>query len=212
MSKNFSRSVAIGTMLIASQFLSSSSIATFAKVNVQQKVVGQESEKPSISDENINGKTFYVSRVVINAKPDIVWQILTDYRHAVQVFPLLKKCEVIENHGSTKIAKHEIAPSGIPDTFEYVLEMHETAPKMVEWHRLSGDFKEVEGSWKLDPIDNGAHTLVTYSSHVTGGFLMPQIIIKHQSHIDMPNTVTALKKHAENTTQIASRTEQTKIQ
>ncbi len=111
-----------------------------------------------------------------------------------------------------KIARHEIAPSGIPDTFEYILEVHETAPKLMEWRRLSGDFKEVDGSWKLEPANGGSYTLVTYASHVTGGFLMPQMIIRRQSHIDMPNTLAALKKHAESSTQIASRSEQIKIQ
>ena len=162
-------------------------------------------EKPSSSEETINGKCFCVSRILIKARPDQVWKILTDYKHAVQVFPLLKKCEVLEDRGTTKISRHEIAPSGIPDTFEYILEVHETAPKSMEWHRISGDFKEVDGSWKLEPVNLGHHTLVTYASHVNGGFFMPQILIKHQSHIDMPNTLLALKKHTEQTIEIASR-------
>jgi len=216
MSKKFSKSATIGALLIVGQIFSTANpcfiSSALAKNNSQQASLDQENEKPSITDETINGKTYYVTSTIVKAKPEQVWQILTDYRHAVNVFPLLKKCEVLENHGSTKIAKHEIAPSGIPDTFEYILEVHETAPKLMEWRRISGDFKEVEGSWKLEPANNGKYTTVTYSSHVTGGFLMPQMIIKRQSHIDMPSTLLSLKKHAESTTQIASRAEQTKIQ
>jgi ribosome-associated toxin RatA of RatAB toxin-antitoxin module len=215
-SKKFSKSATIGALLIVGQIFSPANLPftspALAKRNTQQLVLDQENEKPGITDETINGKTYCVTRTLVKAKPDQVWQILTDYRHAVNIFPLLKKCEVLENHGSTKIAKHEIAPSGIPDTFEYILEVHETAPKLMEWRRISGDFKEVEGSWKLEPANNGKYTEVTYSSHVTGGFLMPQMIIKHQAHIDMPDTLLALKKHAESTTQIASRAEQIKIQ
>lgn len=210
MAKKFSRAAIIGVLLIAGHGTNISSAC--AKVESQQSVSSFSNEKPSIADETINGKTYYVSRALVKAKPEQVWQILTDYNHAVDVFPLLKKCELIENHGSSKIAKHEIAPSGIPDTFEYILEVHETAPRMVEWKRISGDFKEVEGFWKLEPANNGKYTMVTYSSHVTGGFLMPQMIIKRQSHIDMPNTLLSLKKHAESTTQIASRSQQPKIQ
>lgn len=215
-SKKFSKSATIGVLLIVGQVVSTANLGlispALAKSSPQQISLDQENEKPSITDETINGKIYCVTSTIVKAKPEQVWQILTDYRHAVNVFPLLKKCEVLENHGSTKIAKHEIAPSGIPDTFEYILELHETAPKLVEWRRISGDFKEVDGSWKLEPANSGKYTLVTYSSHVTGGFLMPQMIIKRQSHIDMPNTLLALKKHAESTTQIASRAEQTKIQ
>lgn len=93
----------------------------------------------------------------------------------------------------------------MPDTFEYVLEIKESAPKSLEWRRISGDFKEVDGSWKLEPVNLGNYTMVTYASHVTGGFFMPQMLIKRQSHIDMPDTLLALKKHTEHTIEIASR-------
>ncbi len=215
-SKKFSKSATIGALLIIGQVFVPANLCfisgALAKCDSQQTSLNLENGKPSINDETINGKSYSVSRTIIKAKPEQVWQVLTDYRHAVNIFPLLKKCEVLENRGSTKIAKHEIAPSGIPDTFEYILEVHETAPKLVEWHRISGDFKEVDGSWKLEPMNNGNFTLVTYASHVTGGFLMPQMIIRRQSHIDMPSTLLALKKHAEDNTKIASRAEQTKIQ
>ena len=136
MSKKFSGSAVIASAIIIGQLLSNSNIGALAKSPVQKVVASQESETPTISDETINGKTYYVTRALVKAKPDMVWQILTDYHHAVQVFPLLKKCELIEDHGSTKVTKHEIAPSGIPDTFEYTLEVKEIAPKLMEWRRI----------------------------------------------------------------------------
>src|SRR5271163_16203 len=114
MSKKFSKSATIGALLIVGQIFSTANpcfiSSALAKNNSQQASLDQENEKPSITDETINGKTYYVTSTIVKAKPEQVWQILTDYRHAVNVFPLLKKCEVLENHGSTKIAKHEIAP------------------------------------------------------------------------------------------------------
>ncbi len=202
----FSKSLLIGTLVIVAQ-IGSTSISGFnsAQAKCSQPNIAVVSDKPTLSEETINGKCYVVSQVLVNAKPEQVWQVLTDYRHASQIFPLLKKCEVIQDHGSTKITKHEIAPSGIPDTFEYILEVRETAPKSMEWKRISGDFKEVDGSWKLEPANLGKCTLVTYASHVTGGFLMPQMIIKRQARIDMPSTLLALKKHTEGAVQIASR-------
>jgi hypothetical protein len=39
--------------------------------------------------------------------------------------------------------------------------------------------------------------MVTYGSYVDGGIFMPQVLIRHQFHIDMPNALLALKNQAE---------------
>ncbi len=85
------------------------------------------------------------------------------------------------------------------------MEVHESAPRSMEWHRLKGDFKEVEGFWKLEPTEYGRHTMVTYGSYVNGGFLMPQILIRRQFHKDMPEALAALKNKAEFDNRIAAR-------
>jgi ribosome-associated toxin RatA of RatAB toxin-antitoxin module len=199
------------TLVAASLILVSNSLsfqtvsAAPAKASIAEPQIASMSDgQPTICDEVINGKTFCVSRIIVKANLEKVWHVLTDYKHAVQVFPLLKKCEMLESHGNTRISKHEIAPTGLPETYEYILEIHETAPTSMEWHRLSGDFKDVDGSWKLEPINSGKETLVTYASHVTGGFFMPQILIRRQAHIDMPKTLAALKKHTEHSIEIAA--------
>jgi len=205
-SQMFSKCLVISALTLGSQIFNwqvPANNAALAKCQTAQSAdIG--AEKPKVTDETIDGKPYCVSRLIVKARPDRVWQVLTDYRHAINVFPLLKKCEVTQDHGATKIVRHEIAPSGIPDTYEYLLEIRETAPKLVEWHRLSGDFKNVDGFWKLEPVNVGAYTQVTYASHVTGGFFEPQILIRRQSHIDMPGTILALKKRSESAVQIAS--------
>ncbi|HEY9775621.1 MAG TPA: SRPBCC family protein [Planktothrix sp.] len=155
-----------------------------------------ENEVPVV-EENVDGKTFSVSRTIVHAHPEAVWQVLTDYSGAPAVFPMLKKCQVLEDHGTTKVVKHRVAPSGLVGQFEYTVEIKETPCKSMEWHRVAGDFKEVDGYWKLEPLDGGRNTLVTYSSHVNGGMFMPAMLIKRQSRIDMPNVMASLRHQAE---------------
>ncbi len=158
-----------------------------------------------ITDEIQGQKTFQVSRMIVKAKAEQVYRLLTDYENAPNVFPHLLKCHVIEDHGSVKVVQHRIHPSGPFGTYEYILQLKETPSKSLEWHRISGDFKEVDGFWKLEPIEGGRSTMVTYSSHINGGFFIPQAMIKRQVHQDMPEVMTALKTQAETGTQIAGR-------
>ena len=159
----------------------------------------------AVVEEEINGKTFSVAKTTIKASPAAVWQVLTDYGNASRVFPQVRRSQVVEDRGSSKLLKHKVAPSGLPGTYEYVVEVKECPLKSLEWHRKSGSFKEVDGFWKLESIDGGHSTLVTYSAHVEGGLFMPQGLVRHQFTVDMPQVMSALKSQAENVTQIAGR-------
>ncbi|MFN8550986.1 MAG: SRPBCC family protein [Candidatus Obscuribacterales bacterium] len=163
-----------------------------------------DSGAQKVTEEVINGKTFCVIKESIKAKPEAVWQILTDYNNASRVFPQLKKCHVVADHGTTKVLKHTVAPSGMPGTYEYIIELKEIAPRALEWHRMSGAFKEVDGFWKLEPLEGGHSTLVTYSAYVNGGFFLPQPLVRRQCKVDMPQIMSTLRNEAESI-QIANR-------
>jgi ribosome-associated toxin RatA of RatAB toxin-antitoxin module len=187
-------------------------LLTVAAPSVVLPVFAHAEAQTPVTEEEIAGKPFCVSRQVIHARPEQVWQVLTDYANAPRVFPMMKKCDVIEDHGSNKVVRHEVVPSGPCGSFEYILALKESAPKALEWHRIKGDFKEVDGFWKLEPLDNGHSTLVTYSSHVNGGLFIPQILIKRQCKTDMPIVMSCLKKQAETGAKIAERPGSTRSQ
>ncbi len=172
--------------------------------NLVQPVLAASEDVALVTDEQISGKNFCVSRQLIHARPDQVWQVLSDYSNAPRVFPMMKKCQVLEDHGQRKLVRHSVTPSGPFGTFEYIVEIKEQAPKSMEWHRKSGDFREVDGFWKLEPMDGGRSTLVTYSSHVLGGFLTPPVVIRRQVHADMPQVMACLKHQAESNSEIAA--------
>lgn len=163
-------------------------------------VQSQQAHEPisaEVVEEKIGDKVYQTSKVKVHAKPEHVWRILTDYDNAQFVFPCVKKCKLVKEKGASKIVEHQIKPSGFPGTFSYVLEIKETPHHMQEWHRLSGDFRDVDGFWRLDPADEGNSTVVTYASYVNGGLFLPQPLIKRQVRMDVPAVMTALKNHAE---------------
>jgi ribosome-associated toxin RatA of RatAB toxin-antitoxin module len=168
-----------------------------------------EQDSISIVEETIGDRPYEISKVLVKARPEQVWQIITDYAGAPNIFATLKKCQVMVDHGSTKIVRYQMKPTGLMTCFEYDLEVKEQPHRMIEWKRVSGDFKDVEGYWKLEPVDCGRSTVVTYASHVNGGIFMPQVLIRRQSHIDLPQVMTALKSHSERTMNIAHSTHQT---
>lgn len=199
-----SRKKAVVALSLAASVLSSSALISLFSGSVQPAFARGSD---SVTEELINGKTYCVSKVAVKASPDKVWQVLTDYDNADKVFPQLRKSKLMQDHGHSKVVKHVMAPTGLPGTYEYQVAVKESAPHSLEWHRVSGAFKQVDGHWKLEPLDGGHTTLVTYASYVDGGFLIPQALIRRQCRIDMPNVMSTLKTQAEgsHSVQIAGR-------
>jgi len=175
----------------------SSSLSSPVLLATGNSAAQAKSHHENLSEEMIHGKTYTVARVSIKSSPEKVFQILADYDNAPKVFPQLKKSKLIQDHGTSKIVKHVLAPSGVPGTYEYTVEVKESAPHSLEWHRISGAFKQVDGYWKLEPLDGGHTTLVTYASYVDGGLFLPQALVRRQCRIDMPGVMATLKAQAE---------------
>ncbi len=160
---------------------------------------------PEVSRAVINGEEYSVCRMVVHASPDTIWSIIADYSNLHRVFKQMKKATVLENKGKVKLVKHTVAPSGPVGTYSYVVRVKESAPHKMEWKRVSGAFKDVKGFWKLEPLDGGRTTRVTYASHVDGGFLIPKALVKRQCRIDMPIVVSNLRSKAESQIRIAGK-------
>ncbi len=182
-------------------FISLTAIVSLASA----PVLADNASSPSLGEEQIADKCYQTGKIRVQAKPEAVWKVLTDYTQQTKVFKRLRKCQVVADKGTTKVLYQEVHPSGQPATFEYKLEMKEKEQfRCLEWHRVAGDFKEMHGFWKLEPTDGGRATNVYYASYVNGGFFIPQGLIKRQFRIDTPAVLSALKETAEGATQIAS--------
>lgn len=165
--------------------------------------------EPQVSRAVIDGQEYSICRMIVHASPEKVWNIIADYDNLHKVFKQMKKATVIKNNGRVKLVKHVVTPSGPVGTYSYVVQVKETAPKRMEWKRVSGAFKDVQGFWKLEPLDGGRTTRVTYASHVDGGFLVPSALVNRQCRIDMPIVVGNLRNKAESELQIAGKPQST---
>lgn len=174
--------------------------AEIPEVVAPPPVVAEPSTAIEHFEEKKGKNTFLVARTTIKASPEDVFEILTDYSKVDAIFDNLTRCEVVEDLGSAKRVAFTAKSLGGLWKFDYVLELKETAPFLIEWHRVSGAFKVNEGYWKLEPVQGGKYTQVTYSKFVDGGLLLPQKLVQKELKAVAPavlkNLRTAAEKHS----------------
>jgi ribosome-associated toxin RatA of RatAB toxin-antitoxin module len=124
-----------------------------------------------------------------------VWAVLTDYNGAASIFSNLSKSKLVSSSGPVKLVAFTTKANVLK--FDYTLEVTEKDQELIEWKRSSGAFQANDGYWKLEPLDNGRATLVSYAKHVDGGFFYPQPLVKKLVRESIPAIFSDLKAAAE---------------
>ena len=134
--------------------------------------------------------------VRIPAAPDAIWRIVTDCREALAFVPGLRHCRLVEGaaDGSWQDVEHEVRYSWLLPTVRYVFRADYDRPRRINFHRISGDLKEEEGTWLFTPTADGGGTVVEYEVYVDPGFWIPQALVAPTLRRDSRTVLTALRE------------------
>ncbi len=193
--KNGSGAGLLSVLVILSFISTAPAYAERMKPDNTVSQVSMISPRPqaTIAQQKVGNKSYQVAQVVINSKPDVVWDALTQYDRADEIYSNLKRLQIISDNGPQKTISFTVASMGGLWKYDYVLNISELkALKRIEWTRHSGAFKANEGYWQLTPVD-GDRTLVTYAKHIDGGMLLPQVMVNSELRKIMPEVLNNLR-------------------
>jgi len=151
-----------------------------------------------IIKESGPGERFkYVSAgVLINAPPEKVWDIITDYERYPEFVPDCEKAEVepgdAENTVHTKFTvavKFSILKFRVWYTLRQV---HQKSRWRIDWNLKEGELAQNVGAWELIPLEEGKLTAAFYSLYSdlrSVGFLV-KWLFKEQPVMELAITST----------------------
>ena len=132
--------------------------------------------------------------IVINAPPDKVFDVITDYEKYGQFLSEVKKVSASDRQGNQVTLNYEI---DLVKTIRYSIRVTEERPKKMSWTFIKGEvMKDNKGSWVLEPEGEGK-TRATYTVEVAVGPLVPKAIINGLVDQSLPKMMDAFKRRAE---------------
>jgi len=119
---------------------------------------------PSVQRDSLrNGRTVvtgsqgeYVARVLINASPESVWQVLTDYNNLDKFIPNMSSSRVLEDYGSSKVIEQVDSRQVflVPIISRTKLAIQETDRERIDFRLIDGDLSQMEGNWTIEPVSS----------------------------------------------------------
>jgi uncharacterized protein YndB with AHSA1/START domain len=139
--------------------------------------------------------------VIIHAPPEAVWKVITDCEDAPQFMPGMKSCRRLEaaTDGSWENIEREFKYSWVMPAAHDIVRTEYHRPVRIDFQRLSGTFKDEQGSWLLEPANDGTGTLLEYRFFIDLGFWVPHSIVQHSLRNELPAAMKAVRERAEGT-------------
>jgi uncharacterized protein YndB with AHSA1/START domain len=137
--------------------------------------------------------------VLIKAKPEAIWAAITDCREALRFVPGLRLCRRIDGAPDGRWAdiEQEINYSWYLPTVHNVLRADCDPPRRIDFHRVSGDLEQEEGTWLLTPTAGGSATVVEYEMYLDPGFWAPRWLVNRTLRKDVPGALAGLRERLE---------------
>jgi len=121
------------------------------------------------SVENSAGVPGVRALFVVTASRQKIWHTLRDYDNFSRIFDGLDKLQVLEENQSG--AHVEFWIDAVLKNLHYVLyRKYSVEGVRIDWSRVSGDLKTIQGSWHIKETTTPNKKLIIYESYVDIGY------------------------------------------
>jgi ribosome-associated toxin RatA of RatAB toxin-antitoxin module len=131
--------------------------------------------------------------ILIDSPAQPIWSVLTDCNHTPEFIPKLKSCRILQPGENTRITEQQVKISTFLPRVTYVIQSDYQKFRRIDFKKVSGDLKALEGSWVLEEIGDGRYTILVYSVFLDPGFFIPQGMVQRTLQNDLPNILLAVR-------------------
>lgn len=157
-----------------------------AKLDKGQVIIGTQN-KP-------NGRRWVTAKIRIAAQPHVVWNAVHEERKSD---PDLAYSKIVEEGKNEQTLEQKFQLLPVVGTSVCLIKSSEVPNKRIDYYLLKSDrFKAVEGSWILQPTEDGG-TILELASYIDIGMPAPRSIIENIAGKKLERRVSNVRRVAE---------------
>ena len=132
------------------------------------------------------------SKIVFNAEPQDVFEVLTDYESYPEFIPEIGSAKIIEEGAGYVVADFTLHAG---KTINYVLRFEPRPFDKITWTYVRGDMRDNHGSWTLKPVRGGTEGLYVVTMDL--GRLVPKFLLTALAGVGLPSILKHFKERVE---------------
>lgn len=168
------------------------------KVLEQGEVVLLVDVNQKVSKKDRGNPDFYpTGAILIDAPVEGVWNLVNDKEAAPDYVQSLIRCRIVGKGSAHMMVEQEMKMNGFPGTFTYIVKHVMRPLERVDFERVSGDLRDIRGSWQFIPVEENTKTLLIYALHVDPGRFIPQGLVRKGMAKNLPKALLGIKAQVE---------------
>ncbi len=106
----------------------------------------------------------YQAKILISARPDTVWAVLTDYNNFSRFLPNIVSSQLLSVNGNTKVVEQIAVRSvlGVSVRSRLRTESRENGRSQIDFRLVGGDLKTLQGFWKIESVPGSNQVLLIH--------------------------------------------------
>lgn len=152
--------------------------ADWSRLSQGQVVVREQAPKNAVPSVE--------AKILVARPPEKVWRVVSDPVKLMQEERKVKKVKVLSQSGNKQQVEFNVLMTRLLPSFNYILLQELSPPSLLTFRRLSGSFKDIQGSWRLTPVEGGQKTILTYTLKLDPGPLVPKSMLLNAVKSDLP--------------------------
>jgi len=113
----------------------------------------------------------------VDVSPDALLEVLWSPANIGRLFPDIKEARVIGGEGDSLDIQYRV--DAVVREVGYVLRRScDREERTITWREIGGDLRRVRGGWRIELLDDGRASLVTYRAFVSVAMFVPTALIR----------------------------------
>ncbi|OYX06095.1 MAG: cyclase [Caulobacter vibrioides] len=144
------------------------------------------------------GRGVVRASIEIAAPPSVVFRVILDCDRAARMSPGVKRCKVIaRDPDGSEIREHTVKWGFFLPAMQSRARVTMRPDREIRFTCIGGDIRACDGFWRLEPLNGGARTRVTYDLWAAGPLAIPAGLISSLMRRTVPPSLAALRRECE---------------
>lgn len=153
----------------------------------------ERGEVVAVDETGDDGSGAVYAAVHISAPVEQVWAVIGDCEAVFRYVRGMEACELLEHSDRRAVVRQRVDKGWAAPQLDYTVEFLRSPPLRIDFRQLEGDLEIMQGSWRFEPLADGAAVRVTHDVQVKPKMPAPAWLTRRSLRKDVPDMLACVR-------------------